>query len=379
MQNNSFHQPIILQLLPSLRSGGVERGTLEVARAIVKAGGRALVVSAGGPMVSQLAHIGATHITLPVGSKNPLRMLMNILALVRVIREHGVHIVHARSRAPAWSAWYACRRTGCTFITTVHGAYNTQNQWKRRYNEIMVRGERVIAISEFIASYIRNNFHVDMGRVRVIHRGVDLQLFNPGNSHAARIIALTKEWRLPEELPLVLFPGRITRWKGQHVFIRALAALPHRNFFAVILGDDKGHETYRAELEAQIIEVGLEGHVRIARHTHFITEAYTLARVVVATSVSPEPFGRVVLEAQAMGKPVIATNQGGPMETVINNETGWLVTPDNHIELSECIENALHLGDGQLKEMGEKAREHAQSFSVQRMCDQTIEVYKELL
>lgn len=372
-------KPVILQLLPSLRSGGVERGTIEMARAIVRAGGVALVASEGGPMASQLSHIGAIHITLPLASKNPLRILLNSRALAALIRKHRVNIVHARSRAPAWSGWLACRNTGCRFVTTVHGGYSIQNQWKRRYNEVMVRGQRVIAISQFIASYIRSNYHVDMANVRIIHRGVDLQLFNPSNCHANRLIELAKEWRLPEDLPLVLFAGRITRWKGQHVFIRALASLPHRHFFAVILGDDKGHETYRQELETMIAELGLEGHVRIARHTHFITEAYTLARVVVATSVDPEPFGRVVLEAQAMGKPVIATNQGGPMETVIDGETGWLVAPDNHIELSERIEQALGLGEGQMREMGEKAIANAQRFSMQRMCDQTIEVYKELL
>ena len=191
----------------------------------------------------------------------------------------------------------------------------------------MTRGERVIAISHFIADHIQKNYGTDPSRIRVIHRGVDLRLFNPYGHSPQRMIQLAKEWRLPDDMPVILFPGRITRWKGQDVFLRALAALPHRHFFAIIMGDDKGHESYRQELEKLIGQLGLEGHVRIAHHTSYIGEAYMLAKLVVATSVEPEAFGRVVIEAQAMGKPVIACNQGGPQETVIPGTTGWLVPP----------------------------------------------------
>lgn len=372
-------QPVILQILPELRSGGVERGTLEIARAIKRAGGKPIVASSGGAMVSQLAHMGVLHLQLPLASKNPFVIRRNAKKLAKMIREHKVDVVHARSRAPAWSAWLACKRTKTHFVTTFHGTYGLKEPMKRWYNSIMTRGARVIAISHFIANHISTNYAIDPARLRIIHRGVDLKLFNPFAHSPQRMIEITKEWRLPEELPLVLFPGRITRWKGQDVFLRALAMLPHRNFFAVILGDDKGHETYRHELEALITSLGLEGYVRIARHTNYVSEAYMLSRVVVATSVEPEAFGRVVLEAQAMGKPVIATNHGGPQETVIANETGWLIEPGNEEVLSMYIDHALNMDEETMRWMAEQAVAHARHFSLEIMCQKTLDVYMELL
>lgn len=372
-------QPVILQVLPRLQSGGVERGTIEIARAIKKSGGKPLVASEGGVMATQLLHSGIQHIALPLSSKNPFAIRRNARKLAKIIREHQVDIIHARSRAPAWSAWLASRRTGCRFVTTFHGTYGLKGPLKRWYNSIMTRGERLIAISNFIGDHIRANYKVDESRMRVIHRGVDLKLFNPFSHSAQRMIELTKEWRLPEELPLVLFPGRITRWKGQDVFLKALAALPHRNFFAVILGDDKGHETYRKELEALIVSLGLEGHVRIARHTHYVSEAYMLSRVVVATSLEPEAFGRVVLEAQAMGKPVIATKHGGPQETVVPDVTGWLIEPNDADMLALFIDHALKLDEETLHWMAEQGVANARQFSLEQMCQKTLDVYTELL
>jgi len=375
----NYKPPVILQVLPELRSGGVERGTVEIARAIVKAGGVSLVASAGGNMVGQIQQVGAKHITLPLASKNPFTIWLNSLRLAQIIRKHNVDIVHARSRAPAWSAWLATQKTGCKFITTFHGTYGLQNEWKKKYNAIMTRGDLVIAISHFISDHIQKNYEIDPAKIRIIHRGVDLQLFNPNAHSAERMIELAKEWRLPEELPLILFPGRFARWKGQDVFVKALAELPHRNFFAVILGDDKGHPNYREEIEQLIVELGLSGHVRIARHTPFVTEAYKLARLVVATSIEPEAFGRVVLEAQAMGKPVIATNQGGPQETVIDKETGLLVPPNDIETLAAAIDNVLSMPEDLYEQVKNDAIANAKLFSLDQMCEQTIRVYLELL
>ncbi|MBI1236940.1 MAG: glycosyltransferase [Alphaproteobacteria bacterium] len=372
-------QPVILQVLPEMRSGGVERGTVEIARAIKQAGWTSLVASEpGGTMLTPLARAGAMHIPMRLSSKNPFVMWINALRLAAVIRRHKVTIIHARSRAPAWSAWLAAQRTGCRFVTTFHGTYRLQNKWKQRYNNIMTRGDRVIAVSHFIADHILKNYAMQTDRLRIIHRGVDLKLFNPANHSPSRLIELTREWNLPETLPLILFPGRISRWKGQDVFLQALASLPHRNFFAVILGDDKGHETYREELEKLITESDLEGHVRIAPHTHHITEAYMLAKVVVATSLEPEAFGRVVLEAQAMGKPVIATSHGGPQETVLPNITGWLVTPGDARQLAERIEQALGLSEEDTARMAVHSMHNAQKFSLGAMCEKTLAVYEEL-
>jgi len=371
--------PVILQVLPGLRSGGVERGTVEIARAIMKSGGTALVASSGGVMTSQLAQCGAQHITLPLDTKNPFKIWRNSFKLSKLIKKHDVDIVHARSRAPAWSAWLAARRSKCHFVTTFHGTYGMKGAFKRRYNGIMARGERVIAISQFIADYINSYYTVEAERMRVIHRGVDLKFFNPFAHSPQRMIELTRGWRLPDELPMILFPGRITRWKGQDIFLRALAQLPHRNFFAVILGDDKGHENYRQELETLITKLHLEGHVRIARHTHYVSEAYMLSKVVVATSLEPEAFGRVVLEAQAMGKPVITTDHGGPQETVINDTTGWLIPPGDAGILSQCIDHALSIDEETMHWMAEQAVANARRFSLESMCQKTLDVYEELL
>lgn len=371
--------PVILQVLPALESGGVERGTLEIARAIQSHGGRALVASSGGRMSHQLSRYGAQHITLPLASKNPLAIWKNYKALVKIIREEKVDIVHARSRAPAWSAWLACRETNTRFMTTFHGTYGLGGKWKKKYNSIMLKGERVIAISHFIADHILANYAVDPQKIRIIHRGVDLNLFTPDLFSHQRMGALIREWRLPMDLPIILFPGRITRWKGQDVFLRALAALPHRNFFAVILGDDKKKGPFRAELDRLIVSLGLEGHVRFAAHTQHITEAYMLARVVVATSIEPEAFGRVVLEAQAMGKPVIATNQGGPQETVVHGVTGLLVPPGDVDALKDAIEHTMGLDEEMQQYIAGEAIRQARKFSLDKMCDKTLAVYEELL
>ncbi len=372
-------QPVILQVLPEMRSGGVERGTVEIARAITQSGWKALVASEGGAMVTPLARTGATHITMPLASKNPFKIWANAWRLESLIRKHKVDIIHARSRAPAWSAWLAAQRTGCHFVTTFHGTYNIQNKWKRRYNAIMTRGERVIAISNFIADHIQNNYKMNMDKLRIIHRGVDLKLFNPANYSPTRMIELSKEWHLPESLPLILFPGRITRWKGQDVFLKALATLPHRNFFAVILGDDKGHGTYRDELEEFILSNDLAGHVRIAPHTYHMAEAYMLSKLVVATSIEPEAFGRISLEAQAMGRPLVATNHGGSMETVIPDVTGWLVSPGDVEQLARVVEHALALPEEDMFNLAYHSTHNAQNFSTDAMCQKTMEVYRELL
>ena len=375
----NYKPPVILQILPELRSGGVERGTIEIARAIIQAGGKSLVASSGGSMVSHLQKIGATHITLPLATKNPIRMWINSLRLAKIIRKNNVDIIHARSRAPAWSAWFAAQKTGCHFVTTFHGTYGLENEYKKKYNSIMTRGERVIAISHFIAGHIQDNYEIDPQKIRIIHRGVDLQLFNPQRHSTQHMIELANEWRLPEEFPVILFPGRFARWKGQEIFVKALAKMPHRNFFAVLLGDDKGHQAYREEIEKLIIDSGLSGHVRIAKHTHNITEAYMLSKLVVATSIQPEAFGRVVLEAQAMGKPVITTNHGGPQETVIDKETGLLIAPNDVDALTDAIADVLAMPEDLQKQVERDSIANAQRFSLDKMCEQTIHVYQELL
>lgn len=373
-------QPVILQVLPELRAGGVERGTIEMAQAIQAAGWQAIVASEGGPMVGQLTHLGAKHIELPLKSKNPFTIHSNAKAITKIIKQYQVDIVHARSRAPGWSAYLAAQKTRARFITTFHGTYNFENRWKHRYNSVMVKGDIVIAISNFIAEHILANYEVSRDKLRIIHRGVDTEKFMPERYLGQRAADLAKAWRVPDDLPIILMPGRITRWKGQEILLKALARLSHRNFFCVLLGDDAGHPNYRKELEEFIVKLGLGTNARIAPNTPYMTDAYMLAHLVVVPSIEPEAFGRVPVEAQAMGKPIIATDHGGFRETIIHGETGWLVPPGDETALAEAIDFALRMDETQRAEWGARARQHTLDyFSSDLMKHLTINVYSELL
>jgi len=373
-------QPVILQVLPALRSGGVERGTIEIAGAISRAGWQALVASSGGPMVPGVAYAGGEHITLPLNSKNPFAIWRNAAQLEKIIREREVDIIHARSRAPAWSAYLAAKRTGTPLVTTFHGVYGLTPAIKKHYNAVMTKGDRVIAISNFVAKHITDNYEVDASRIRIIHRGVDIAQFDPKRILPQRMVDLAGKWRLPDDVPLILMPGRVTRWKGQHVLIEALAKLPHRHFFCLMVGDDMGHPGYRKEVEARIFQLKLDEHVRFVGNTPHMPEAYMLADIVVAPSIEPEGFGRVPVEAQAMGRLVIATNHGGACETVVEGETGWLTKPGDVEDLSQAIAYALGLPKEAKDRLGQQAMEHVRAhFSATVMCEKTLQVYWELI
>ena len=371
----------VLQVLPRLEAGGgVERGTVEIAAAIAEAGGRALVASAGGDLVHALTRVGAEHVTLPVDSKNPFVMHANIGRLTDLIKAKGVDIVHARSRAPAWSSYYAAKRSGCHFVTTFHGTYGAEGFLKRRYNSVMTRGERVIAISAFIAGHMRQIYGVDIPRIRVIHRGVDLDRFDPEKVSAERRVALATQWRLDDGCPVVMLPGRLTRWKGQRVFIDAIGKLGRRDIRCVLVGSDQGRTDYRRELEDLVESRGLGEVIRIVDYCDDMAAAYLLTDVVVSASTDPEAFGRVVAEAQALGRPVIASDHGGARETVIVGETGWLSPPGDAGALAEAIDRVLSLDEAERAKLSEKAIRHVrEKFSRTTMCARTLDVYNEVL
>lgn len=373
--------PVIMQVIPELGPGGAEQGCLDVAAEIVRSGGRALVVSNGDARrVHELTRAGATHIPLPVHSKNPYVMLRNISALRGLIKEHDVDIVHARSRAPAWSAWRACEGTDARFMTTCHAPYNINGALKRFYNSSITRGERVIAISDFVASYLRSRYKIDKNKIRIIHRGIALDKFHPTAVSAERLIALSREWRLPGEASVVMLPGRLTRWKGHQILIDAMARLDRSDIFCIFIGADQGRTEYRRELEESVRTKGLEGRFRIIDHCTDMPAAYTLATVVVSASTDPEGFGRVPIEAQAMGRPVIATDHGGARETIIKGETGWLVPPNDVRALSDALSEALSLSANQRAILATQAMSHiAKNFTREQMTDKTLNVYAELL
>jgi len=371
----------VLQILPNLGSGGgVERGTVEVAEAIVETGGRAIVVSAGGAKVHELARVGAEHIELPVSSKNPFVMYANIQRLVDVIRREGVDVVHARSRAPAWSACFAARKTGKPFITSFHGTYGLGWYLKRKYNSVMTRGDRVIAVSGFIAGHVRRIYGVPNRKIRTIHSGVDVARFDPKKVSAERIINLAKLWRLDDGFPVIMLPGRLTRWKGQVVFIEAIAKLGRRDIRCLLVGGDQGRADYRRELEALVTRHGLGEVVRIVDHCEDMPAAYMLSDVVVSASTEPEAFGRIIVEGQALGRLVIASNHGGAQETIRHGETGWLVTPMDVDALAEAINVALSLSDQARDDVAKRCIASVrENFSKEAMCAKTLDVYNEVL
>jgi len=370
----------VLQVLPALVTGGVERGTVDMVTALSVAGHRAIVASSGGHMVQEVERGGGEHVLLPMRSKNPLVMWRNVGHLARMIDAENVDIVHARSRAPAWSAYYAARRTATPFVTTIHGPYNGQNAAKRAYNSVMFRGDRVIATSGFIGDYLRQTApNLTDDRIRMIPRGVDLAQFDISTVSAARKIQLADAWAVPAGAPVILVPGRLVRWKGQRVMIEALALLRDQDSVVVFAGGDVGHDAYKLELRRLAQRLGVEGRVRFVGTCRDMPAAYALASVVASTSVEPEAFGRVAVESQAMGRPTVVTGIGGAMETVLPGETGWWVDPDNAAQLAEAVETAVALDQDARDALASRAVAHiAANFTKTLMCERTISVYREL-
>jgi glycosyltransferase involved in cell wall biosynthesis len=371
--------PAVLQVLPALVAGGVERGTLEIAEALVQAGFRSFVASAGGPLVARLEALGARHVTLPLATKSPLGIWRNAAALTALARRERIAILHARSRAPAWSAWLAAQRSGAHFVTTYHGTYNEGLPGKRLYNSVMARGERVIAISRFIAAHLRARHGTDPTRIRIIPRGVDERLFDPAAVAPDRVAALRAAWGVPEGLPVVMLPGRVTRWKGQGVLVEAMARLPG-DAVALLVGDTEARAGFRDELKARIEALSLADRVRLVGHAEDMPAALLLADVVVHASTDAEAFGRTVIEAQAMARCVVASDLGAPRETVEEGVTGWRVPPGDPVALVSAIGRVLALPAAERAAVGTRARAAVLAgFTSARMQAATLAVYRELL
>ncbi len=375
------HPHTILQVLPRLESGGVERGTIEMTEAIAAAGMKPIVASSGGAMSVLVTRAGGEHITLPLASKNPFVIRANALRLYALIKSRHISLIHARSRAPGWSAYYAAKWAGIPFMTTFHGAYGTESKLKKKYNSVMIKGARVIAVSNFIAEHILANYSVNPDIIRVIPRGVDFRQFDESQVKPLRLQEVTKQWQLYEQFaPIILCPGRISRIKGQHVLIEALAQLQDLPFLCVIAGSDHGHEDYCEELQGLIRKHELEHKVRFAPATQFMAEAYAMSSLVVVPSIQAESFGRVAIEAQAMGKLVIATDHGGARETIVPNETGYLIPPNDPDSIAQAIRYAFGRDDFTIRAMANFAKQHVREhFTSDQMKNSTLAVYRELL
>ena len=372
--------PVILQVLPALHAGGVEQGTIDMNAAIVKAGGKSIVVSSGGSRVYDITRGGGTHIELPVHSKNPFVMWANVRRLRKIIRDENVDLVHAMSRAPAWSACRAVEGTNAGYITSCHSAHKISGRLKRFYNSSITRGQRVIAVSHFLARYLEENYGLDPALIRVVHRGVAIEKWHPNAVSPERLIACAKHMRIPDGASVIMLPGRLSRIKGHMFLLDAIKSLGRKDVFCLFVGSDIGNEGYRAELEKYILAQDLGGQARIVSDCNDLPAAYMLSTVVACPSLVPEGFGRIAVEAQAMGRPVIATAHGGSMETIIDGETGWLVDVNDVQGLTGALSESLAL-DGRARALlATRAMAHvAKNFTNDRMCALTLEAYAEVI
>ncbi len=393
MENSHGKKPVVMQILPALENGGVERGTIDIAKALKKADFTPIVVSGGGILVYQLREAGITHIELPVASKNPLTIFLNIERIVNLIAEYGVDVVHVRSRAPMWSAYFACKKTGTKLVSTVHGTYSLNLMgWKifplkRLYNSAMLKADRIITVSNFIKEYLVENYRKKnqefpaeiLNKISVIQRGVDLKYFNIEKISQSRVVNLITQWHLPEDRKIIILPARFTAWKGHEFLIEALKKV-QRDFCCVMVGSDHGHKIFRKKIEAAVVAAGLEGKVKVVGVCKDMPAAYAVAHVAVCSSVKPEAFGRVAIESQAMGRVTIATKIGGALETVIDGRTGFLVDVGDVEKFAALIDGALHFTEEEANVIGNLARKHVEeNFSNEKMCDETLKIYRELI
>lgn len=374
--------PAILQVVPRLDTGGAERATVDTAAALERAGFVALVASEGGRMVEELESGGGEWIAMPLDSKSPLALVANARRLATLIRARETKLVHARSRAAAWSALWAARAERVPFVTTFHGAYSAGSAPKRLYNSVMLRGDAVIANSQWTAEHIRRTYSFQPKRLVVIPRGVDLDRFDPARVSRDRVERLRKSWGVRDSETVILLPGRITRWKGQLVFVEALAKLVRNGgrVRAVLAGDAQGRDAYLAEVKRSIEGGGLADIVAIAGHVQDMAAAYCAADIIVSASTDPEAFGRVAAEASAMQRPVIATDHGGARETIVSGVSGLLVPPGDAAALAVALEQLLQAGSEARSAMGVHGREHVvKNFSLARMTADTLALYHALL
>lgn len=374
----------VLQIIPALEAGGAERTTVDIAAALAREEYLPLVASQGGRLEPELLATGGEAIRMDTAAKTPQRIIANAFALRRIITKRNVKLVHARSRAPAWSAFLAARMARVPFVTTFHGIYNAANPLKHTYNSVMVRSDAVIANSEWTAAHIRREYQRIPQYLEIIPRGVDLMVFDPAGIAPDKISALRAQWgAVPSDIVLLL-PGRLTRWKGQLVLIEALAELKRSgglgHIRAVLVGDAQGRDSYEAELKAAITAAQLTGTILITGHVSDMPTAYMAADIVISASTEPEGFGRVAAEAGVMNRPVIATDHGGARETVLADTSGLLTPPGDAGALRAAIAWMAAMGEEVRAKMGQQGRAHVIAhFTKEKMCADTIALYRKLI
>ena len=369
----------IAQILPALNTGGVERGVIEVSKSLVDNNFKSIVISSGGHMETQLKRTGSIHYTLDVNSKNPMKWRKIRKKLKFILEKEKVDLIHFCSRAPAWIGFPLGKILDIPVITSVHMRFRKSNYFKKIYNSILTRGDAIIAISNHIEMSIKSIFPKVSNKIKLIHRGVDLDLFDANKIKPARIIAQSKLIGIKDSIPVIVMAARPALWKGYLVLFEALSKVKN-NFQCVLIGAGDGNQKFQQQLINRIIKFNLEGKIKLVKSSRDIQAAMILGDIVVMPSVTPEPFGRIIVEAQALGKIPIAFDHGGASETIIDGKTGFLAEANNASSLAEKISFALSLKDSKRQKMGEYSKKFvSKNFSHDRMCNLTISLYKQCL
>ncbi len=377
----------VLQVIPKLGYGGAETGCFDIAHYLPENNCKSFIVTSGGELLKFVDRKKVKIFKLPVQSKNPLLIFINSIILIGIILLNNISIVHARSRAPAWSCLFASKLTGRKFVTTFHGTYNFKSNLKKFYNSVMVRSDLIIAGSNFIFSHIKENYSRYLNNKKkflVIFRGINVDYFDSSTTLESDEKKLLKQWDIEKDKKIILLPGRLTSWKGQEVFIEAInlinIEIGYEAFYAVILGSDQGRELYKKKLIRLSEQYRMSKQIRFIDNCKNMALAYKVSDIIVSASNEPEAFGRVSVEAQSMGKPIIASNIGGSNETIVNEKTGFLFESNNAKSLSKQILRVLNMDETSLKTIGIEARKNAtQRFNVEKMCFSTYSEYKRLL
>ena len=377
----------VLQVIPKLGYGGAETGCYDIAHYLAEKDCGSFIATSGGELLKFVKKNKVGIFRIPVHSKNPILIILNAFLLSFIILIKKINIVHARSRAPAWSCYLACILTNVNFVTTFHGTYNFKSKIKKFYNSVMLRSKLTIAGSNFIFGHINENYEEYLSKkkkLRVIFRGINVDYFNQKNISILKREKLKKIWNLEENKFTILMPGRLTYWKGQEKFIEALNILKedynYTDFQAILLGSDQGRKVYLKKLYSLVERYSLSKKLRFINHCREMPLAYSLADVVVSASVEPEAFGRVAVESQSMGKPIIASNIGGSKETILNKKSGFLYKHDDPRELAKNLNTVIQLNQEELKLMGNEGRKNVtKKFDVEAMCDSNLREYKKLL
>ncbi len=377
----------VLQVIPKLGYGGAETGCYDIAHYLPENNCKSFIVTSGGELLKFVDRKKVKIYRLPVQSKNPLLILINAFILIGIILVHNISIVHARSRAPAWSCLLATKITGRKFVTTFHGTYNFKSNIKKIYNSVMTRADLIIAGSNFIFSHVKKNYSKYLNekkKLMVIFRGINVDYFDPTTKIETDEKKLLKKWDIEKDKKIILLPGRLTYWKGQEVFIEAInlvnIELGYEAFYAVILGSDQGRDLYKKKLIRLSEKYRLSKQIRFIDNCNDMALAYKVSDIIVSASTEPEAFGRVAVEAQSMEKPIIASNIGGSNETIIDEKTGFLYEAGNTKSLSNKILRTLNMNETLLKSIGNEGRKNiVQKFNVEKMCFSTYSEYKKLL